>query len=54
MKKIIRALIAEAGVEASTIAAVGISALSPEMLPLDEDGRPLRKGILYSDGRSQK
>ena len=54
LKKIIRGLIAEAGVEPSEIGAVGVSALCPEMLPVDEDGRPLRKGILYCDGRAQK
>jgi xylulokinase len=54
LKKIIRGLIAESGVEGSAIAGVGISALSPEMLPVDEGGRPLRKGILYSDGRARK
>ena len=54
LKQITRALVAEGGVDAGAIAAVGISALSPEMLPLDADGRPLRKGILYCDGRAQK
>ena len=28
--------------------------MCPEMLPVDDSGRPLRKGILYCDGRAQK
>jgi len=31
----------------SDVAAVGISAIGPCLLPLDANGRPLRKGILY-------
>lgn len=52
--KIVRALISQSGVDARDIASVGISALCPDMLPVDENGRPLRKGILYCDGRPQK
>jgi len=49
-----RALIESAGVKPGEIAAVGVSAICPDMLPLDEDGRPLRPGILYGiDGRAQ-
>ena len=52
-KRICRALIAETGAPAGEIAAVGVSALCPDMLPVDENGRPLRKGILYCDSRAQ-
>lgn len=34
-------------IEASDIAGVGVSALHTNMLPLDEDGEPLRPAILY-------
>ena len=54
LKRIMRALLAGAGVEASAIAAVGVSATCPDMLPVDANGVPLRKGILYSDTRSQQ
>jgi xylulokinase len=52
--KITQALIAQSGADAKEIAAVGVSALCPEMLPVDSDGRPLRKAILYCDCRAQK
>lgn len=31
----------------SDVVGVGVSAIGPCLLPLDADGRPLRKGILY-------
>jgi xylulokinase len=34
-------------VDAQAIAGVGISAQCPDMLPVDDSSRPLRKGILY-------
>ena len=40
---ITRTLIARSGVDPRDIAAFGLTALSPEMLPVDEQGRPLRK-----------
>ena len=45
--QIIRALLAESGVDPRDIAGVGVSALGPDVLPVDEAGRPLRPGILY-------
>ena len=36
-----------AAADGDSIAAVGISALGPCLVPVDEDGRPLRKAILY-------
>ncbi len=52
--KIARSLVADANVDVRHIAAVGVSATCPDMLPVDKDGRALRKGILYSDSRAQK
>ncbi len=51
---ITRDLVASSGVDPSTIAAVGISAHCPDMLPLDAEGRPLRAGMLYSDNRASQ
>lgn len=47
-----RGVLAASGVTPREIAAVFISAMVPQMLPLDEQGRPLRKAILYSDARA--
>ncbi len=52
LKTILRALITQSGIDPRQVAAVGISALCPDMLPVDEQGNPLRKGILYSDSRA--
>ncbi len=45
--QISRALIAQADINPSRIAGVGVSAIAPTMLPLDEHYRPLRPAILY-------
>jgi xylulokinase len=43
------------GVRAEDIRAVGISAIAPCVLPVDDRGRPLRPGILYGiDSRAQE
>jgi xylulokinase len=42
-----RRLLFQAQIDPRQIAAIGTSALSPDMLPVDADGRPLRAGILY-------
>ncbi len=42
-----RALLAESGIDASSIAAIGVSAISPAIVPLDAAGTPLRPAILY-------
>lgn len=39
--------VAEAGFDTSNIGAVAVSAIGPCILPVDEDGIPLRPGILY-------
>lgn len=40
-------LIRDSGVEAKEIAALGISTLGSDCLPVDETCKPLRKAILY-------
>lgn len=45
-------LVRKAGVNPSRIKAVGLSDLSSSMVPLDRDGNPLRRSIIYSDLRS--
>ncbi len=45
--EITRALLATSGVDPRQIAGAGFSAISPAVLPIDRQGRPLRKAILY-------
>ncbi len=52
LTRITRALLQASGVPAETVAAIGVSALTPDVLLIDSDGRPLHKGILYSDNRA--
>ena len=53
--EITRTLIKNSGVHAAEIAAAGFSAISSAVLPIDADGRPLRKAILYGiDTRASK
>jgi xylulokinase len=40
-------LLDQSGLSADRIAAVGCSAIGPCLVPVDSDGRPLRKAILY-------
>ena len=48
-------LIRRSGIRPADIRAVGASAIAPCCLPLDKDGRPLRKAILYGvDVRAEK
>ena len=52
--QVTQALLLETGIQPEEVAAVGTSALCPDMLPLDETGRPLRSAILYGiDTRAQ-
>ncbi len=44
---IVKKLLAEAGVDAKEILAVGCSAIGSDCLPVDEECNPLRQGILY-------
>jgi len=45
--RIARALLRQVCADPAEVAAVGVSALAPTMVPLDASGRPLRPGILY-------
>jgi len=48
-------IINNTGVDPKAIAGIGVSGIGPCVLPVDEDGEPLRAGILYGiDTRSQK
>ncbi len=44
---IVRALLAQSGIAAEAIAGVGVSAISPAIVPVDAGGRALRPAILY-------
>jgi xylulokinase len=44
---IVRGLLAETGVDRNDILAVGCSSIGPDMLPVDEECRPLRPAVLY-------
>ncbi len=44
---ITRSLLESSGVSAQQVAGIGFSAISPAVLPIDQEGRPLRKAILY-------
>lgn len=45
--KVVKALLQQACIKGQDIVAVGQSTLMPDMLPVDERGRPLRPGMLY-------
>ena len=44
---ITRSLLDSNGISPKKIAGIGFSAISPAVLPIDREGRPLRKAILY-------
>jgi xylulokinase len=46
-RALVAQLLARSGVAAGEIAAVGCSGIGPDLLPVDEKGRPLRPAILY-------
>ena len=50
--RITRALLAQSGVDPRTVAAVGVSATGPNLLPVDESGNALYPALLYSDNRA--
>jgi len=53
--EIVRVLLAQSGIDPGLIRGIGTSAIGPCVLPIDENGGPLRPGILYGiDTRSQK
>ena len=45
--EITRFLLHSSGISPQQIAGIGFSAISPAVLPIDREGRPLRKAILY-------
>lgn len=52
---IVRELLTQSGIDPGLIRGIGTSAIGPCVLPVDENGRPLRPGILYGiDTRSSK
>jgi len=52
---ITKELLTTQGVSAKDIKGVGVSAIGPDVLPIDEDFNPLRMGILYGvDTRAVK
>lgn len=54
-RKICKILLEKEGVEAEDIVSIGISSLTPALLPIDQDGNPLRPAMLYSlDTRAEK
>lgn len=50
---VIRQVLAEAGVDGSAVAAIGVTGAMVGAWVIDAAGRPLRPGILWDDGRSQ-
>jgi len=46
-RDIIRSLLDSSAVDPTEVAAVGLSAIGPCVLPVDKDNKPLRPGILY-------
>ncbi len=54
LRQIIGQLLAQSGVDARDVAGVGISGMCPNVLPVDEEGRPLYSGMLYSDNRASR
>ncbi len=49
---VIRALLAQPGVDPQHIVAIGVSGLTPCLCLLDAEGYPLRPAILYNDNRA--
>lgn len=49
--RVCRLLLEKSGVDPKQIASLGFSTMYPTLVPVDKDGRPLRKGILYGIDR---
>jgi xylulokinase len=49
---ICRRLLAEAGIAPAAVKAVGVTGMVPALVALDADGRPVRRSIQQSDGRT--
>ena len=53
--EIVKKLFQKSGVAPGKVAAIGVSAIGSCVLPIDPEGRPLRKGILYGiDTRAEE
>jgi xylulokinase len=52
LRQILLALVTQSGVDPRAVAAVGVSATCPDLLPVDEAGHPVFAGVLYSDNRA--
>lgn len=50
---ITRQLLKSSGLEAASVEGVGVAGLFPVTCPVDGEGRPVGRAILYSDSRSQ-
>lgn len=53
-KTITKILLGHSKIEPEDIAAIGISSLAPDMLPVDSDGKPVRPCMIYMDRRAEK
>ena len=53
-KETIRIVLTEGKVPPENIAGVSVSSLSPAILPVNEDGKPLRRAIIWMDTRGGK
>lgn len=53
--KVAQSLLSQSGIDPGDICAIGCSGMTPCMVPLDEDGKPLHNAILYGiDNRSDR
>jgi len=53
-KEIVKVLINKSGIDPGNIVGIGISSLSPDLLPIDQNGKPVRPCIIYMDRRAQE
>ncbi|MBS7660241.1 FGGY-family carbohydrate kinase [Candidatus Bathyarchaeota archaeon] len=51
-KLITSRLIKDAGISADRVVGVGVSSLSPDACPIDENGNPIRNALIYMDRRA--
>ncbi len=49
----VASILKKSGIQARDIAGIGVDSMSSMALPLDENGRPLRPGLLWLDRRAQ-
>ena len=51
---VIKKLVSQGKVPSQKLAAIGVTGLGPNLIPIGKNGKPLRNAILYSDTRSVK